>query len=121
MNSKIQTTKHVAKILLTVAVGWLCLYVILFFLVLLLTGEYFVALALLLIPGIIPLIWLKKKKVYLICYCGAFVFFSAALGIQYGIYAYEQKITIDVTPNINVYQYSRLKKIQKLSNTTAKR
>ena len=60
---------------------------------------------LLLIPAIIPLIWLKRKKIYLISFISVFLVIFAILGVRHAIAEHEESITIDVTPNINVNEY----------------
>ncbi len=61
--------------------------------------------SLLIIPLAIPLIWIKKRKPFIIAYVAFLLCFGALLGTQAGINAYKKSITIDVTPNINVYEY----------------
>ena len=80
-------------------------------------------LVLFILPAVIPLIWLKKKKKYLIGY-GCFVLaFLLALGINLGIKLYDKAITVDTTPNINVDEYLPFRedsKIVKLDNASLK-
>ncbi len=57
------------------------------------------------VPGIIPLIWMRKRKVYLTIYGAYLLCFIALIGTQEGIRAYNESITIDVTPDINVREY----------------
>lgn len=67
--------------------------------------EITVWLSALIFPAAMPLIWLKKRKAYAIGY-GAFVLaFCILVGTQTGINAYNEAITIDVTPSINVREY----------------
>ena len=78
--------KTAIKIILTVLIGLVCPI-------------------LLLIPAIIPLIWLKRKKIYLISFISVFLVIFAILGVRHAIAEHEESITIDVTPNINVNEY----------------
>ena len=59
----------------------------------------------LMVPALIPLLWRENKKLYAIVYCIALVVLLAANGIYYIPRFYEQSITIDVTPNIDVNRY----------------
>ncbi len=70
------------------------------------TSEIILSILLmLLLPSLIPFIWLKKKKAYAICWA-IIVFATAGVCITYySIEQYEESITINVTPNINVNEY----------------
>ena len=57
------------------------------------------------LPSILPFIWLKKRKKYLIGWACCVLTVGIAFAIPYGIEQYEQGLTIDVTPNINVEEY----------------
>lgn len=96
------------KIILTVIVALLCPFVSIFLmLILLLSGfwEITVVASMLILPLVIPLIWVKKRKRYALIYL-VFVLCVIVLGgTQVGINAYNDAITINVTPNINVYEY----------------
>lgn len=75
------------------------------------------------IPSIIPFIWLKKRKKYLIGWLCGILAVGIAFGITFGIEQYEKSITIDVTPNINVNEYLPFEedsKIVKLDSKTLK-
>ena len=81
-------------------------------------------LASLLLPTLlIPLVWIQKRGKYLKWWS---IFLGAVLiafGINYGIVKYEERITIDVTPNIDVYEYlpfEEKSKIVKLDSKTLK-
>ena len=76
-----------------------------------------------LIPSIIPFIWLKKRKVYFISWLSCVLAACIAVAIPYGIEKYEDSITINVTPNINVNEYlpfTEDSKIVKLDSNTLK-
>ncbi len=53
----------------------------------------------------LPLIWLKRRKWFLIGWGVFAVLYLGALGINYGIVRYNESITINTSPNINVYEY----------------
>ncbi|MBQ4155664.1 MAG: hypothetical protein IJD90_02535, partial [Clostridia bacterium] len=64
-----------------------------------------IIMGLLILPLIIPLLWLKKKKAYLISYISYLLCFAILLGTQFGMKAYNESITIDVAPDIDTYEY----------------
>ncbi len=68
-------------------------------------GELLAWLVVLIVPLILPLIWLKKRKLYLIGYVCFLLCFAVIFGIQSFIKWYKRMVTIDVTPNINVREY----------------
>lgn len=79
--------------------------------------------AMLLLPSVIPLIWLKKRKIYLIAWGCCILSAVIAAAVAYGVERYEDSITIDVTPNINVNEYLPFEedsKIVKLDSKTLK-
>lgn len=57
------------------------------------------------LPSILPFIWLKKRKKYLISWVCCILAVGIAFAIPYSIEKYEESITINVTPNINVNEY----------------
>lgn len=99
---------YAVKIILTLVIALLCPVVsIILMLVLLMSGFWTITVvaSLLILPLVIPLIWVKKRKRYALIYL-AFVLCVIVLGgTQVGINAYNDAITINVTPNINVYEY----------------
>ena len=56
-------------------------------------------------PALLPLIWSKHKKYFLMGYGTHILCFILLLGIQYGTQYYNKAITIDTNPNINPYEY----------------
>ena len=64
-----------------------------------------VILGVLIIPLAIPLIWLEKRRPYLIAYSSYLLCFAILVGVQKFIWNYNAAITVDVTPNINVTEY----------------
>ena len=80
-----------------------------------------IIMGLLILPLIIPFLWLKKKKVYLIAYISYLLCFAILLGTQFGMKAYNESITIDVAPDIDTYEYMPFEensKIVKLKSKT---
>ena len=65
------------------------------------SGAVALALPLLLFP----MIWLKKRKKYLIFWMIYLIVAVVALGVNYGVDKYEKSITIDTSPNIKVSEY----------------
>jgi len=70
--------------------------------------------SLLVLPLLIPLIWIKKKKPYLIFYFSFLACFIILVITQCGINTYKDHITIDVTPNIDVKEYMPFKRNSKI-------
>ncbi len=60
----------------------------------------------LLLPSLLfPLIWIKKRKRSIIVWAIAAVISLIALGVNYGIIKYDESITINTSPNINIHEY----------------
>lgn len=98
----------VIKILLTVFVAMVFPNAAITLFIILAFGGFWditVWLSLFIVPLVIPLIWLKKRKPYLIGYVAYLLCFAILVGTQAGIRAYNDATTIDVTPNINTYEY----------------
>ena len=120
---KKKTLLLIIKIVLTVILAAATPFVLLFSIVLFAFGASAVGGFLLFIPALIPLIWLKKKKWYLIAYVCILLVYSIVVGVQWGIAWYEESITIDVAPNINLYEYLPFEedsKIVKIDSQTLK-
>lgn len=108
-------------ILISVILIGLCPYILLVSLVMFAMKEIILALAILLIPAFIPIIFLKKKKIYLIIYTCVALAILVAFGIQTAVESYQKSITIDVTPSINTNEYlpfDENSKIVKLDNAS---
>ena len=76
-----------------------------------------------LLPSLVPFIWLKKRKKYLISWVCCILAVGIAFAVPYSIEKYEESITINVTPNINVNEYlpfAEDSKIVKLDSQTLK-
>ena len=123
MESGSSTFKKVIKILLTVVIGIAAPWVLLMALVLFAFGVPQWGILLCFFPFIIPAIWIKRRKPYLISYVSLFLAVLIACGVQWGIAEYRRRITIDVTPNIDVNEYLPFKedsKIVKIDSKTLK-
>lgn len=77
-------------------------------------GKIAILLGMLVIPLAIPLIWIKKKKAYAIGYVAFLVCFAAFVATKIGINIYNESITIDVAPSINVDKYLPFKEDSKI-------
>jgi len=86
--------------------------------------QAFIYVGMLVIPSLLlPLIWLKKKKKFLIIWLFPTVTYFVSLGIHYGLEKYDQSITINTAPNINVHEYLPFRedsKIVKIDSETLK-
>ncbi len=114
------------NIILTVSILFISLVAGIYAFLLLYTETFWMPLcfwALFIIPTVIPLIWLKRKKKYFIGYLCFVLAFLMAFGINLGIKLYNKSITVNTTPNINVDEYLPFRedsKIVKLDNASLK-
>lgn len=76
--------------------------------------------SLLIIPLVIPVIWIKRRKPYVIAYLSYLLCFAILVGTQVGIKNYNDAITIDVTPSINVHEYLPFDENSKIVKTQSK-
>ncbi len=123
MESNSSTFKKVIKILLTVVLCILTPYVLIAALLLGAFGAPQWAILLCFFPFVIPAIWIRRRKPYLITYVCLFLAVLICCGVQWGIAEYERSITIDVAPNINVDEYMPFRedsKIVKIDSKTLK-
>lgn len=88
------------------------------------TSETILAvIGLIIVPSLLPFVWLTKRKKYLIGWLCCLLVASIIYAIPFGIEKHEESITIDVTPNINVNEYlpfTEDSKIVKLDSKTLK-
>lgn len=115
--------KKAIKILLTVLLCIVTPYVLIAAILLGAFGELHWAILCCLFPFIIPAIWIKRRKPYLIIYLCLFLGVLICCGVQWGIDQYRESITIDVTPNIDVHEYLPFEedsKIVKIDSKTLK-
>lgn len=76
---------------------------------------------LIVVPSLLlPLIWLKKRKKFLIIWCICAAVYGAALGTNFGIIKYNKSITVNTSPNIDVYEYLPFKEDSKIVKTDSK-
>lgn len=62
--------------------------------------------ALFFLPSLLlPLIWLKKRKKFLLIWLIPALIYLISLAINYGMIKYDESITINTSPNINVSEY----------------
>ncbi|MBR5479665.1 MAG: substrate-binding domain-containing protein [Clostridia bacterium] len=69
----------------------------------------------------IPLIWLRKRKKFIIVWLILALLLGIGFGVNYGIMKYEESITINTSPNIDVSEYlpfDENSKIVKLESDT---
>ena len=71
-------------------------------------------LVVLVLPLVIPIIWLRKRKPYLIGYASFALALFIAIGANFGIMKYDELITVDTAPNINVNEYLPFKENSKI-------
>lgn len=98
----------ILKIVLTLLVLCLCFVVSPILLLMLSFGGFWdvtVWSSILILPLVLPLIWLKKRKIYLISFGSYVLCFAILLGTQTGMRIYDRAITIDVAPAINTEEY----------------
>lgn len=69
---------------------------------------------------LLPLIWLKKRKRFLIIWCICAAVYGAALGTNFGIIKYNKSISINTSPNIDVYEYLPFKEDSKIVKADSK-
>ena len=77
-------------------------------LILLLTGywDVVVLMGAILLPSLLlPVIWVKKRARYTLFWLVLPVVFAILMGVNQGIREYNERITVNVTPNINVHEY----------------
>lgn len=113
----------ILKVVLTVILALLCpIVMFLSFLALGMGGYWVVTVCLgtFLLPLVLPLIWLNKKKPYLIIYLSYLLCFVILFGTQSGIRYYNESITIDVTPSINVGEYMPFEEDSKIVKLDSK-
>ena len=86
--------------------------------------QVFAYIGMLIIPSLfLPLIWRKKRKKFLIIWLVPAVIYFVSLGVHYGLEKYDQSITINTAPNINVHEYLPFRedsKIVKIDSQTLK-
>ncbi len=69
---------------------------------------------------LLPLIWIKKRKKFLIIWCICAAVYGIALGTNFGIIRYNESITVNTSPNIDVYEYLPFDEDSKIVKTNSK-
>ena len=69
---------------------------------------------------IFPLIWVKRKLRYFGFWCIFLLIFVVLLGVNRGIEDYNEQITVDVTPNINLQEYLPFREDSKIVKLRSK-
>lgn len=76
---------------------------------------------LIVVPSLLlPLIWLKKRKKFLIIWCICAAVYGAALGTNFGIIKYNKSITVNTSPNIDIHEYLPFDEDSKIVKTDSK-
>ena len=76
---------------------------------------------LIVVPSLLlPLIWLKKRKKFLIIWCICAAVYGAALGTNFGIINYNKSITVNTSPNIDIQAYLPFEEDSKIVKTDSK-
>lgn len=110
--------KNILKFLVTAGILYVSVFIG-FFLLLVCTGERIITpLAIwstLIIPGLLlPLIYAKNKRKVLSCWGISTLVFVIAIAINIVIIKYDEKITINTSPNINTGEYLPFEKNSKI-------
>ena len=103
-----KSTNLTSKIVPTVILGGVSPFAAMILMALLSLGGFWavtIIASALILPLAIPLIWISKRKPFVISYIAYLLCFVILICTQSGINAYNDAITIDVTPSINVYEY----------------
>lgn len=115
------------KFILTAATIFVSTYVGLLFALLLMPEEINIVISyigMFLLPALLlPLIWLKWRKKIVIIWSVFTILYLIAFGVNYGIIKYNESITINTAPNINVHEYlpfDEESKIVKMDSKTLK-
>ena len=114
----------VLKILLT-AVALFVSYYALFITAMLLfssgINHIITYIGLIVVPSLLlPLIWLKKRKKFLIIWCICAAVYGTALGTNFGIIKYNKSITVNTSPNIVIPAYLPFDEDSKIVKTDSK-
>ena len=112
------------KIVLTAAVLFLswCAAVLTAFILLASGINHIIAyIGVAILPSLLlPLIWLKKRKKFLIIWCVCAVVYAVAIGTDYAIVKYNESITVNTSPNINIHEYLPFEENSKIIKTDSK-
>lgn len=128
MTEGVRTVKKasviILKILLTAATLFASYYALLITAMVLFSSgiNHIIAyIGLILVPSLLlPLIWLKKRKKFLIIWCICAAVYGAALGTNFGIIKYNKSITVNTSPNIVIPSYLPFEEDSKIVKTDSK-
>ena len=119
-----KATIVLVKIVLTAAVLFLswCAAVLTAFILLASGINHIIAyIGVAILPSLLlPLIWLKKRKKFLIIWCICAVVYAVAIGTDYAIVKYNESITVNTSPNINIHEYLPFEENSKIVKTDSK-
>lgn len=114
----------VLKIILTAATLFASYYALFITAMILFSSgiNYIIAyIGLIVVPSLLlPLIWLKKRKKFLIIWCICAAVYGAALGTNFGIIKYNKSITVNTSPNIDIQAYLPFDEDSKIVKTDSK-
>ncbi len=83
--------------------------------------QVFVYIGMLVIPTLLmPLIWLNKRKKFLIVWGIVAAVYFVGLGINYGYIKYDESITVNLSPNIDLDEYLPFKEDSKIVKIDSK-
>lgn len=114
----------ILKILLTAAALFVSYYAFFVTAMLLFSSgiNHIIAyIGLIVVPSLLlPLIWLKKRKKFLIIWCICAAVYGTALGTNFGIIKYNKSITVNTSPNIDIHEYLPFDEDSKIVKTDSK-
>ena len=114
----------VLKILLTAATLFASYYALFITAMILFSSgiNHIIAyIGLIVVPSLLlPLIWLKKRKKFLIIWCICAAVYGTALGTNFGIIKYNKSITVNTSPNIVIPAYLPFDEDSKIVKTDSK-
>ena len=114
----------VLKIILTAATLFVSYYALFITAMLLFSSginHIITYIGLIVVPSLLlPLIWLKKRKKFLIIWCICAAVYGAALGTNFGIIKYNKSITVNTSPNIDIHEYLPFDEDSKIVKTDSK-
>ncbi len=112
------------KLILTAATVFFSVFVGFFSMLILSSVGYWSILcylSMLILPSLIlPLIWLRKRKKFIIIWLIIAAAYFIALGVNYSIVKYDKSITVDTSPNINIHEYLPFEEDSKIVKTDSK-
>ena len=114
----------ILKILLTAATLFASYYALFVIAMLLFSSginHIITYIGLIVVPSLLlPLIWLKKRKKFLIIWCICAAVYGTALGTNFGIIKYNKSITVNTSPNIDIHEYLPFEEDSKIVKTDSK-